>query len=65
MKYLRQEIMDKFWVNYLRYWKTEIRDMERPPTKGDFWAWYAFRMLDEEHHPDADAELKKKMESDN
>ena len=59
---MRSEIIDKFWINYLRYWKSEVRDMAKPPTKDDFWAWYAFRILDQEHHPGADSDLKKKKE---
>jgi hypothetical protein len=51
-------IMNKYWVEYLRYWKDEVRDIVKPPTEEGFWAWYAYRILDDKHDPDNDPDTK-------
>jgi len=42
----REEIMQRNWVSYLRWWKSEGSDSSKPPTEADFWAWYASTVLD-------------------
>lgn len=53
------DILEKFWIEYLRHWKNEIRDLAKPPSEDDFWAWYTFRKLDQEHNPNLDPEVNK------
>jgi hypothetical protein len=56
----KEDITQKYWVEYLRYWKKEVRDLSNPPTEDAFWSWYAFRKLDLEHNPETDPDLKSK-----
>jgi hypothetical protein len=42
----KDEIMQRSWFVYLRYWKQEINDVSKPPTESGFWVWYAMNKLD-------------------
>lgn len=36
--------IDKYWLEYIDYWRDEIADENNPPTEAGFWYWYAMNI---------------------
>lgn len=37
---MKDDILQKNWLNYLKWWKLTIHDEEKEPTEDHFWVWY-------------------------
>jgi hypothetical protein len=45
---MKDDIIQRYWVAYLKHWKQDVKDVSNPPTENGFWAWYAIEKLSEQ-----------------
>ena len=46
----KETILQEYWIRYIKYWATEVREVTTPPTEDGFWVWYALNVFDRDIH---------------